>query len=187
MATGTLEESAAFAAKLISKNPDISMAELQKAAKPHGIRIYPLAIGKAKVSLGLGRKKKASKKKRSKKKTTKRKATKKKATKRKTTRRKVTKRRATKRKATRRKPAKRKTRRKKATRRKTTRRKTAARRGPGRPKGSKTRRRGPGRPRKAATPAAALTQIAKQMRDLEKETASLRNVLARIGELAAGV
>ncbi len=174
MATGTLEESAAFAAKLIRKNPDISMAELQKAAKPHGIRIYPLAIGKAKVSLGMGRKKKASKKKRTKKKTTKRKTTRRMATKRRATKRKTTRRKATKRKATRKKPAKRKTRRKKAT----------ARRGPGRPKGSKTRRRGPGRPRKAATPAAALTQIAKQMRDMEKEVASLRSALSKIADLA---
>ena len=71
MAKGSLEESAAFAAMLIRKNPDISMAELQKAAKPHGIRIYPLAIGKAKVSLGMGRKKMASKKKHTKKKITK--------------------------------------------------------------------------------------------------------------------
>ena len=56
MATGTLEESVEFAAKLIKKNPDISMTELKKAAKPIGIRIYPLAIGKAKVSLGMGKK-----------------------------------------------------------------------------------------------------------------------------------
>ncbi len=62
MATGTLEESAEFAAKLIKKNPSISMAEMQKAAKPHGIRIYPRAIGEAKVSLGMGRKKASRKK-----------------------------------------------------------------------------------------------------------------------------
>ncbi len=180
MAKGTLEESAAFAAKLIKKNPDISMAELQKAAKPKGIRIYPLAIGKAKVSLGMGRKKA----KRSKRKTTKRKATRRKATKRKATKRRATRKKTTKRKATRKKPARRKTRRKKATRRKTTRRKTAARRGPGRPRGSKIRRRSPGRPRRAATPAAALGQIAKQMRDLEKEVTSLRSALSKIADLA---
>ncbi len=108
MATGTLEESANFAAKLIKKNPKISMAELQKAAKPHGIRIYPLAIGKAKVSLGMGRKK----------------ASKKKA---KRTKKKVTK------------------------------------RGPGRPKGSKTRGRGPGRLRRS-TPSGFRQEAADKLR-----------------------
>ena len=185
MAKGTLEESANFAAKLIKKNPDISMAELKKAAKPKGIRIYPLAIGKAKVSLGMGKKKAPKKKaKRGKKKVTKRKGTRKKTKRRKTTKRKATRKKTTKRKATRKKPARRKTRRKKATRRTTTRRKTTARRGPGRPKGSKIRRRSPGRLRKAATPAAALGQIAKQMRDLEKEVASLRSALSKIADLA---
>ena len=120
MATGTLEESAKFAAKLIKENPDISMAELKKAAKPHGIRIYPLAIGKAKVSLGMGRKK------------------------------------------------------------------AAAKRGPGRPKGAKTRKRGPGRPRKATTPAAALSQIASQMRELERENAALRKALAKVADAVSG-
>ena len=116
MATGTLEESAKFAAKLIRKNPDISMAELKKAAKPHGIRIYPLAIGKAKVSLGLGRPK---------------------------TRRKVTRKRG-------------------------------------------TGKRGPGRPRKAADPAAALSQIASQMRELERENAALRKALAKVADAVSG-
>jgi hypothetical protein len=57
----------------------------------------------------------------------------------------------------------------------------------GRPRGSKTRRRGPGRPRKAATPAAALGQIVKQIRDLEKEVASLRSALSKIADLALRV
>jgi hypothetical protein len=111
MATGTLEESVQFAAKLIKKNPDISMTELKKAAKPKGIRIYPLAIGKAKVSLGMG-KKRASRKK---------------------------------------------------TKRKTTRKKTAARRGPGRPKGSKTRSRGSARLRRS-TPSSFRQEAADKLR-----------------------
>ena len=154
MAKGTLEESAKFAAKLIRKNPKISMAELKKAARPHGIRIYPRAIGEAKVSLGMGKKKAR----RSKRKTTKRKSTRRKATKRKGTRKNTAKRRGT-----RKKTAKRRTRRKKATRRRTTRRRTAA------------------------TPAAALSQIASEMRALERETASLRKALARIADLASRV
>ncbi len=84
------------------------MAEQKKAATPRGNRIYPLAIGKTKLSLGMG-KRKAS--------------------------------------------------RKKAKRAK----KRAAKRGPGRPKGSKTRRRGPGMPRKS-TPSSFRQEAADKLR-----------------------
>ena len=48
----------------------------------------------------------------------------------------------------------------------------------------KVGRRGPGRPPKSADPAAALENVVAHMRELEKEVASLRAALAKIGDIA---
>lgn len=51
-ATGVKEQSVAFAAKHLKKNPDMSMSELKALGSKEGINIYPLIIGLANKSLG---------------------------------------------------------------------------------------------------------------------------------------
>ncbi len=64
--------------------------------------------------------------------------------------------------------------------------KTAGRRGPGRPRKT-TGRRGPGRPRKTSDPADAISAVVNRMRDLERETDSLRKALDKIAGIASAV
>ncbi|MAG56599.1 MAG: hypothetical protein CMJ83_09945 [Planctomycetes bacterium] len=52
-----------FAAAHIKKNPAITMTELKKLAKKKKINIYPLIIGLAKNTLGMGRPKRKTAKK----------------------------------------------------------------------------------------------------------------------------
>ncbi len=51
----TRDETVAFAAGHMKKNPEISMNELKKLGRPEGFNIYPLIIGYARKALGLKR------------------------------------------------------------------------------------------------------------------------------------
>ena len=48
-------DTVAFVARIMRKNPDVSMTELKKLGEPKGYNIYPLIIGLARRELGMKR------------------------------------------------------------------------------------------------------------------------------------